>query len=141
MQRLIKSSSPEQTIEIGRSLGEHAEQGDIFALYGDFGSGKTVLCKGIALGLQIEDTITSPSFTIINEYKGRLTLFHIDLYRIACEEDFLSLGTADFLGKTGVTVIEWPDKASVYLPEESIPVYISVKDNNMRSISIGRKES
>jgi tRNA threonylcarbamoyladenosine biosynthesis protein TsaE len=140
MRQVIKSASPEQTIEVGRGLGAQAAQGDTIALYGELGSGKTVLCKGIALGLQINDTITSPSFTIINEYEGRLPLFHIDLYRITGEEDFEALGTADFLGKRGLTVIEWPERAAAVLPAESISVSIKVEDDGSRTISIGRND-
>ena len=85
----------------------------IFALHGTLGSGKTLLTKGIARGLQVPDWyyVNSPTFTLINEYEGRLPLYHFDLYRLDNQEDLLAIGFEDYLQKPGLMVIEWPEKA------------------------------
>ena len=96
----------------GLSSGTH-----IFALQGTLGAGKTLLTKGIARGLQVSDWyyVNSPTFTLINEYEGRLPLFHFDLYRLNDQDDLLEIGFEDYLQKTGVLVIEWPEKAESIL--------------------------
>lgn len=105
------TNSPEQTLEQGKRLGQKLSDGDIVALLGDLGAGKTVLTKGIAVGLGITEDVTSPTFTLLKEYEGRLKLHHFDLYRIEDEEELTETGFYDWLGGEGVCVIEWADKA------------------------------
>jgi tRNA threonylcarbamoyladenosine biosynthesis protein TsaE len=124
-----------ETLELGRKLAETLKDRDIVELEGRLGAGKTVFAKGIASGLGIEEDVTSPTFTLLKEYAGRLKLYHFDLYRIEDEEELRETGLYDFIGGEGVCVIEWAEKAS--LPY-SIKVSIEVADNNEREIEISR---
>ena len=103
------STSPEQTIALGRAFGERAQPGMIVGLKGDLGAGKTQFVRGVAAGLTATDRVHSPTFALINEYRsGRLPIFHIDLYRLETAEAILSAGLDDFFQqKEGVTLIEW----------------------------------
>lgn len=122
----IISRSPDETLRFGEKLSCALSPGShIIALYGTLGAGKTLLTKGIARGLQVPDWyyVNSPTFTLINEYEGRLPLYHFDLYRLNSRDDLLELGFEDYLQKTGVIVIEWPEKAEFIL---SFHDYVSV---------------
>jgi tRNA threonylcarbamoyladenosine biosynthesis protein TsaE len=110
-------SSIEATQTFGESWAGELVGGEIFALHGVLGAGKTQLVKGLARGLGFEGDVTSPTFTIIHEYRGgRLTLYHIDLYRIRSEKEAVDLGLEEYLPSDGVTVIEWPDRIPSLLP-------------------------
>lgn len=102
--------SEEETVLLGKKLGEKLKKSDVVALDGTLAAGKTYFTKGIALGLKIQEEITSPTFTVISEYSGRLPLYHMDIYRLAGEEDFLNIGAEDMLYGNGVCVIEWSEK-------------------------------
>ena len=128
--------SEEETVLLGKKLGEKLKKGDVVALDGTLATGKTYFTKGIALGLKIQEEITSPTFTVISEYSGRLPLYHMDIYRLAGEEDFLNIGAEDMLYGNGVCVIEWSEKIREILPKNTISVKISINSNNSRSISI-----
>jgi len=135
--RLI-SHSVEETIEIGARLAKKLKRGDVVALVGDLGSGKTVLTKGIARGLGVKNEryVNSPTFVIIKEYKGRLPLYHFDLYRLN-RSNVLDLEAYDeyFYGD-GVSVIEWADKIRRSLPAKRIEVKLSVASEGKRRIEI-----
>lgn len=107
------TKSPAETLGLGRKLGRGLKDGDVVALLGNLGAGKTVFAKGIAAGLDITDEITSPTFTLLKQYEGRLKLNHFDLYRIEDEDELANMGFYDYLGGEGVCVIEWADKASL----------------------------
>ena len=128
------SKSPEQTIQIAKKLAKSLKGGEIILLNGDLGAGKTTFAKGIALGLDIFDTVTSPTFTIMNSYSGRLDLYHYDMYRIDNPEELLELGVEDNLYLGGVSVIEW-NKFNVSLLK-TIIVDIDYIDADTRKISI-----
>jgi tRNA threonylcarbamoyladenosine biosynthesis protein TsaE len=131
----VITSSPEQTWEIGRLLGIQLEAGDTVCLYGDLGAGKTNFAYGIARGLDVQEQyITSPTFTFVNEYQGRLPLYHLDLYRLKGPEELESIGFDDYIESDGVTVIEWADRAEDELPEESLSVYFSFVGETSREI-------
>jgi tRNA threonylcarbamoyladenosine biosynthesis protein TsaE len=134
----IISRNPEDTFSIGRIIGESLSAGDIVALSGDLGRGKTYLTKGIARGLGVSEhyQITSPTFTLINEYPGRLTLYHFDLYRLETFLDMINLGYEEYLFGEGVSVIEWAEKASDILPDETIFVSLTYLDENRRRMVI-----
>ena len=100
------------------------------------GSGKTTLVKGIALGLDILDEITSPTYTIISEYCGKINLFHMDLYRIDSIEEFELLGTDEFMYDNNITIIEWSEKISEFLPDNTISIEISILPDKKRQIKI-----
>ena len=128
----ISSLSEAQTINIGKIIGELAEPGTIIALVGELGAGKTVLAKGIAKGLRVEQEPNSPTFVILNIYSGRLTLNHLDLYRIQSEDELIDIGFSELINSDGVSVIEWADKIGHILPEDTltIEIYHSDSENN-----------
>jgi tRNA threonylcarbamoyladenosine biosynthesis protein TsaE len=134
----VISRNPEDTFFIGRIIGESLNAGDIVALSGDLGTGKTYLTKGIARGLGVSEQyqITSPTFTLINEYPGRLTLYHFDLYRLESFLDMINLGYEEYLFGKGVSVIEWAEKASDILPDETIFISLTYLDENRRKMVI-----
>lgn len=108
----IVSNSPEQTIELGRKIGSQLKGGEIIAVCGALGSGKTHLIKGIANGAGAKDSkeVTSPTFVVVNEYAGRLDIYHIDVYRLDSVAEFEMLGFDDFCYQQSVVLIEWADK-------------------------------
>jgi tRNA threonylcarbamoyladenosine biosynthesis protein TsaE len=131
----IITSSTEQTVEAGRVLGTMLEPGDLVCLYGDLGSGKTHFSYGIALGLQVrEQYITSPTFTFVNEYQGRIPFYHIDLYRLTEPSELESIGFEEYIDSDGATVIEWADRAEDELPLESLSVYLSDISDSSREL-------
>lgn len=116
------TTSPEETTALGHQLAAHLHPGDIVALYGDLGAGKTHLVKGICAACGIpEAAVTSPTFTIVNEYPGeRFPLYHFDAYRIERVEEFFELGYEEYFFGDGVCLIEWPERVEPLLPEETI---------------------
>ena len=131
----VITSNPEQTWRIGELLGALLGPGDIVCLYGDLGAGKTSLSYGIALGLGVkEQYITSPTFTFVNEYEGRVPFYHIDLYRLKDPGELENIGFEEYLGSDGVTVIEWAERAEDELPEERLSVYLNYVNENSREI-------
>jgi tRNA threonylcarbamoyladenosine biosynthesis protein TsaE len=129
--------SQQETLNIGRHLGELLEAGDVVALIGELGSGKTCLTKGIAYGMGISDHqyVTSPSFTIINEYQGKFALYHIDLYRMEKGFDEELLGLKEYIYSPAVTVIEWAERLSE-LPEERIEIHMDILGDERRRLYI-----
>ncbi len=115
----------EQTMELGRQLGTHAQPGDIICLIGDLGTGKTHITKGIAQGLQVDDYITSPTFTIVNEYLGRHKLYHFDVYRVNDPDEIEAIGFDEYIFSEGVSIIEWANYIEELIPKEHIRIKIS----------------
>jgi len=131
----VITSSAEQTEEVGRVLGTMLEAGDLVCLYGDLGAGKTHFSYGVARGLQVqEEYITSPTFTFVNEYQGRVPLYHIDLYRLKEPSELESIGFEEYVDSDGATVIEWAERAEEELPDDKLNVYISDVSENSREI-------
>lgn len=124
----LLSDSPEKTVAVGRELGKLLKPGSVICLAGGLGAGKTHFAKGIALGLGVEGHVTSPTFTIINEYEGRLPLYHIDAYRLESGEEAYELGLEEYFAGGGVAVIEWPEHIKHVLPDEHLTVKIDVPD-------------
>ena len=122
------SHSPEETLHLGKSIGSSLISGDIILLFGDHGAGKTRLTQGICNGLGLEkDTyIRSPTFTLINDYQGRLPIYHIDLYRIDSHEEIYSLGLEEILFNQGITIIEWAEK--LRSPKNSNNLILNIED-------------
>ena len=106
------------TIKLGKQFAKKLKKGDVVALTGNLGSGKTSLTQGIARGLGVKGYIRSPSFKLINEYKGAVPVFHFDLYRVNNIFDIENLGYRDYFYNNGVTIIEWAEKAKAILPDE-----------------------
>jgi len=134
MEFIVKTEA--ETIELGKKIGRCLKKGDIIALDGTLAAGKTYLTKGIALGLGIKEDVTSPTFTLISEYSGRLHLYHMDVYRLDSVEEFLDLGTEEMLYGEGVCVIEWSEKVKSVLPSNTIYINIIVNKDNSRKIII-----
>jgi tRNA threonylcarbamoyladenosine biosynthesis protein TsaE len=139
----IISKSVSDTLKIGKLIAKRLKRGDIVCLFGEFGSGKTVLTKGVASGLGIKRNIViSPSFVLIREYRGRETsLYHFDLYRLKAERDILNLGYEEYLYDDGITIIEWADRLKSLLPKEYLKIELLIKGDSERLLQInGRGE-
>jgi len=132
------TNSSEETIALGKKIGEVLKPGDVLGFYGELGSGKTTMIKGIAIGLGVkeENLVKSPSFIMINEYKGRYPIYHIDLYRIKNTEEILSIGLDEYIYGDGVCLIEWAEKAEGDLPENLIKVELEVVKPEERRVTI-----
>lgn len=134
----IISISPQNTIEIAKSIGRNLVEGDVLALSGELGSGKTCFTGGLAQGLDLNEKyqITSPTFTLINEYPARHKLYHLDVYRLSDCSEFDNLGCEEFLGVEGIVVIEWAEKIAKFLPSKTIFIYFEYVDEEQRKIII-----
>jgi len=131
----LLSRSASQTRKLGACLASLLKPGDLILLQGPFGAGKTVFAQGIAAGLGIEEAVTSPSFTLVNEYRrGRLPLFHLDLYRIGSPAEALELGLDEYLEGGGVAVAEWPDRVEAAFPHEHLLIRFAVADARHREL-------
>lgn len=130
----LRLNSEEDTRQLGLRIAEAAEPGDVIALIGDLGTGKTALTKYIAEGLGVTEEIVSPTFTIVREYRsGRLPLFHFDVYRLSGGDELLDTGAEDYLNGQGVSVVEWADIAADVLPEDSLVVRLEYGEGSKRT--------
>ena len=121
----LLSHSPEDTEDIGARLAEQLEPGAVVAFTGDLGAGKTAFTRGLARGLGIPDRITSPTFTIVNEYEGgRLPLFHFDMYRLGSADELFDIGWEDYLRRGGVCAVGWSENIADALEEDAVRVDI-----------------
>ncbi|MCK5195413.1 MAG: tRNA (adenosine(37)-N6)-threonylcarbamoyltransferase complex ATPase subunit type 1 TsaE [Desulfobulbaceae bacterium] len=135
----IVTNSAEETIDFGRRIGEQLKGGEIFALCGQLGSGKTHLIKGVAAGAGAEDMghVNSPTFVIVNEYSGRLDIYHVDAYRLESAEEFEGIGFDDFCYGGSVVLIEWADKVEAALRNiDCIRVKLAHVNESQRKIRI-----
>ena len=133
----VITKSNQETVELGAVLGALLDRGDVVALAGELGSGKTWFTKGIARGLGIGPNIivTSPSFALVNEYPGKRTLFHIDVYRLESLSELLGAGIDEYLYSGGVAVVEWAERWPEILPDEALKVSLLIVDEHSRRIS------
>jgi tRNA threonylcarbamoyladenosine biosynthesis protein TsaE len=136
LQRRYLSHAPEQTRALGMRLGAAAEAGDVFLLEGEFGAGKTVFVQGLAAGLGVPTSVTSPSFVIINQHHGRLTLYHVDLYRAERLDPELEDTVADAVEAGGVACIEWPGLLPADLRRGATVVRLTRLDELTREIQV-----
>ncbi|MCX7949161.1 MAG: tRNA (adenosine(37)-N6)-threonylcarbamoyltransferase complex ATPase subunit type 1 TsaE [Treponemataceae bacterium] len=118
--------TPEEMTQWGRWIGERLTQGEVLALYGGLGVGKTTLVRGIAEALHVQEPVTSPTYTIINEYEGDMPIYHIDAYRLRGSDDAFSIGIEEYLYGNGICIIEWAERIQEVLPAEAISVDISI---------------
>ena len=130
------SESPEETQRIGEALGRRLGPGDVVATIGELGTGKTCFLQGLVRGLGVTETATSPTFVLINHYRGRLPIHHVDAYRTRSLTELLDLGLEEFFYGDGVTVVEWADKLLALLPPHAITVKISGLGGEPREIVI-----
>jgi tRNA threonylcarbamoyladenosine biosynthesis protein TsaE len=121
----LRTTTAEQTREIGAVLGAALRAGDVIALTGELGAGKTTLVQGMARGLGIEDAIVSPTFTLVREYRGRLHLIHADVYRLERLQDVIDLGLEEELADDGVLVVEWGDAVEALLPPDHLTIELT----------------
>lgn len=132
----LVSHSPEQTRQLGEKIGQLAQAGDVILLSGELGAGKTCLTQGIAWGLGIQEYALSPTFVIMREMHGRLTLYHIDLYRLDNIEESIDLGLDDYLYGQGICVVEWAEKALSIMPRNHLLIEISYLSDTGRSFHL-----
>jgi tRNA threonylcarbamoyladenosine biosynthesis protein TsaE len=130
-------NSEAETRALGLTIAEAAEPGDIVALIGDLGTGKTALTKYIAEGLGVKEEVISPTFTIVREYRsGRLPLYHFDVYRLSDGMEFLDTGAEDYLEDSGLSVIEWADIVADVLPPDALVVMIEYAEEGKRKVTV-----
>jgi len=132
------SNSPEETFNLGKRIALSLCAGSVVALEGALGSGKTCMAKGIACGLGITENITSPTFTIINEYTGEKisSLYHIDAYRLEGDKDFEEIGGDEIINSGGICIIEWSQNIKKHIPENAVVVTLNITGNESREIKI-----
>ncbi len=140
----ITSHSVKETLRIGRKIAKSLEKGDIICLFGELGSGKTVLTKGIACGLGIKaNSILSPTFVLMHpNLESKIPFFHFDLYRLNCPRDISALGYEEYFYDEGITVIEWADRLKYLLPKDFLGIKLYLKGRSQRSLEFfasGRK--
>lgn len=134
---VIVSRSVQETEQVGRDISDKIEKGRVISLRGSLGAGKTVFAKGFARALGISEAIVSPTFTLVQEYDGKIKMYHLDLYRLSGEDEFESMGGEDFLYPSdGVTLIEWSEKIEDMLPDDTVYVNITINDDLTRKIEI-----
>ena len=138
LQKEILLSTLEETHSLGRRLGRLAIAGDVICLDGDLGAGKTALTQAIAKGLEVPDScyVTSPSFAMLHEYPGRMPLYHMDFYRLSGSEEILDLGFDEYFYLSGLTVIEWSERAPDILPDDRLTLRFRMEQGCRRRITI-----
>jgi tRNA threonylcarbamoyladenosine biosynthesis protein TsaE len=132
----VVSRSPEETQAVGAALGARLIAGDVVACIGELGAGKTCLLKGLARGLGVQADVTSPTFVLVNQYRGRLPVYHLDAYRTDSLAELVDIGVEEMFDADGVTVVEWADKLLPLLPARTITVRIAGLGDEPREIRI-----
>lgn len=139
MEKTVITRSEAETFSLASNLGKELKAGSVICLSGDLGAGKTVFAKGLCQGLGIYEYISSPTFTIVNEYGGRLPVYHFDMYRIEDEEELTCIGYEEYLAAGGVCIIEWPQNIKNSLPPKRIDVEIErnlTEGDEVRTVKI-----
>ena len=126
--------NPQETIQLGEHFATFVEKGDVFSFVGELASGKTTFIKGILKGLNFDKPVTSPTFTLVNEYDAKFPVIHIDCYREDEQERWIKLGMNDYMDEANVVIIEWADKMKSLLPVNTIQIQFSHKSINSREI-------
>ena len=134
----LRSTTPEETAAAGEALGRTLGRGDVVALYGELGSGKTCLIQGLVRGLGVTTPATSPTFVLVNEYRGRVPVHHADAYRTESLTELWDLGLLELFDGDGVTLVEWADKLRPLLPARTIEVTVHGVGDEPREITIRR---
>ncbi|GAB4113821.1 MAG: tRNA (adenosine(37)-N6)-threonylcarbamoyltransferase complex ATPase subunit type 1 TsaE [Candidatus Caldatribacteriota bacterium] len=125
MEFSIITNNPEETRKLGKKISALVQPGDLFAFYGELGVGKTCFIQGICNGLGVKEGVNSPSFTLINEYQGKIPIYHFDLFRLSSIDEFLDLGYEEYFYGKGLTVIEWAEKIEAFLPSDYLKIEIN----------------
>jgi tRNA threonylcarbamoyladenosine biosynthesis protein TsaE len=132
----LRTTAPEQTAAAGEALGRTLGPGDVVALYGDLGAGKTCFIQGLVVGVGVTTQATSPTFVLVNEYRGRLPVHHVDAYRTGSLTELMDFGLLDLIGGDGVTLVEWAERAEALLPARTVRVRIDGVGDEPRAITI-----
>ncbi|MEA1939724.1 MAG: tRNA (adenosine(37)-N6)-threonylcarbamoyltransferase complex ATPase subunit type 1 TsaE [Candidatus Caldatribacteriota bacterium] len=135
----IITKSPEETKKIGEKIAKLIKSGDILLFFGELGAGKTCFIQGIAEELKVKDYVTSPSFTIINEYQGKIPIYHFDLFRLNNFEEIVDLGYEEYFYGNGLTLVEWAEKLEKNLPVEYLKIIITFLDFQRRKLTFTSK--
>jgi len=130
------TNSQEETEIMGQKLARKLKKGDVVALFGTLGAGKTAFTRGVARGLGYNDRVTSPTYTIVNEYQGDIKIFHFDMYRLMSADELYDIGWDDYLKAGGIVITEWSENIEPELPNGYISVKIKKMDENRREIDI-----
>jgi len=130
----ILSETPNRTKKIGKKVAKLVTPGDIILFFGELGAGKTCFTQGIAEELKVKDYVNSPSYAIINEYQGKIPLYHFDLYRVNNYDEIIDLGYEEYFYDEGLTVVEWAEKIEKHLPKEYLKINITFIDTKRRKI-------
>lgn len=139
MEKIVISESPEETIQVAMDLGRRLREGEVVALVGELGTGKTTFVKGLARSFFIPEEVLSPSFLLARTYRGKRVLHHLDLYRVRSVEELLEVGLTDLLPpEEGVTVVEWADRFPAIIPKEAVWVFLEHAGGDRRKITIRR---
>ncbi len=140
---IYKSNSPLETENIAKALAKNIKPGDVICLNGDLGVGKTAFVQGLVRALGVSEPISSPTFTIVNCYEGRIPIYHFDVYRIGDCDEMYDIGYEEYIYGEGLSIIEWPEKIKEILPQKRYDITISKdyeKHENFRYIEIERRE-
>lgn len=133
---IMEARDEAEMIAAGEALAEELSAGDVVALCGQLGAGKTHFTKGIVSGVGAGETVTSPTFALVNEYRtGRLPVFHFDFYRLDEAEELLAIGWDDYLDEAGVVIVEWADKFPELLPEDTLRFDLSIREDGVHLVS------
>jgi len=133
---VIETMSAGETRELGGALGTLLGSGDVVALRGELGAGKTVLVQGIAVALGFDGYVSSPSFVIVNEYRGRVDIHHVDLYRISDEGEIDDLGYRELFFGDGVALVEWAERGSGFLPDDRVDIHVESAGLDLRTFTV-----
>lgn len=136
MDRTIVCKTAEDMEALGKQIGESCISGSVISLRGSLGAGKTVFARGVARSLGITEAIVSPTFTLVQEYEGRIPMYHMDLYRLASDDDFQMIGGEDMLYSNGVCLVEWSEIINDMLPKKTLFVDIKVNDDQSRDVHL-----
>lgn len=136
MKKTIHTNSAEETMAFGEKLGKMLKQGDVLALFGDLGAGKTTFTKGLARGMNLTDDIHSPTFTLIHEHPGKIPLYHVDLYRLNSEAEVEMIGIEEYIFGNGVTIIEWADRMKSMLPDYRLDIDFKMQGDTKREMTL-----
>ncbi len=140
---LCSTESPEETVALGRNLGKLLKAGDLVCLFGELGAGKTCLARGLVQGMgAVEQAVTSPSFIMVNHYRGRFPIYHIDLYRLDTVADAEDIGLRDYLSEDGVALLEWASRIESDLPQDRLDIFlshISATEREIRLVIRGKR--
>ena len=128
-----------ETMNEGEKLGRTLLPGAVVTLYGELGAGKTAFTRGLAAGLGINTSVSSPTFTIVNEYLGKIPLFHFDMYRLESKDELFDIGWDDYLERGGVCVVEWSEKASDIFPPDAVSVRLENLGGDVRRIEMNNR--